>query len=52
MSNPPDYFLEDFDDNLEEDCPSCKKQFGFHTSKNIIQCALKEIQLVKGVDNK
>jgi hypothetical protein len=52
MSNPPDYFQEDYEDNLEERCPYCKEQFGIHTAKNIILCALNEIHLVKGVENK
>ena len=40
----PENFPEDYDDNLEEDCLSCGKQLGIHTTKNILQCALNELR--------
>ena len=40
----PEQFLEDYDDNLEGDCSSCGKQFGIHSTREIVQCALNEIR--------
>lgn len=35
---------EDYEDDLEEDCPVCNLQFGVHTTEDIIHCALNEIR--------
>ena len=40
----PEQFPEDYDDNLEEDCLSCGKQLGIHTTRDIVQCALNELR--------
>ncbi len=40
----PERFPEDYEDNLEEDCLSCGKQLGIHTTKEIVQCALNELR--------
>jgi len=40
----PEKFPEDYEDNLEEDCLSCGKQFGIHSTKDIVQCALNELR--------
>jgi len=40
----PEYFPEDYDDNLEEDCPNCGNQLGVHSTKEIVICALREIR--------
>jgi len=54
MSNPTDFFPdpparperfpEDYEDDLEEDCVSCGKQFGEHTTRDIVECALREVR--------
>ena len=57
MSNPQDFFPdpltpparperfpEDYEDNLEDDCLSCGKQYGVHTTKDIVLCALNELR--------
>lgn len=59
MSNPHDFFLdidptrppkrpeqfpEEYDDNIEEDCSSCGKQFGIHTTRELVVCALTELR--------
>ena len=36
----PERFPEDY----EEDCLSCGKQYGIHTTKEIVICALKELR--------
>ena len=33
-------------------CPSCRFKLGLHSAKQIIGCALKDIRLVLGVENK
>ena len=38
------FYPEDYEDNLEEDCLSCGKQLGIHTTKEIVQCALNELR--------
>jgi hypothetical protein len=43
----PEEFLEDYDDNLEEDCLSCGKQFGLHSTRDIVVCALNELRGIK-----
>ncbi len=40
----PERFPEDYEDNLEDDCPVCGNQLGVHTTKDIIFCALKEVR--------
>jgi len=40
----PEKFPEDYEDNLEEDCPVCSEQLGVHTTKDIVQCALKSLR--------
>jgi len=43
----PDFEPEidpDYEDNLEEDCLSCGKQFGIHSTKDIVQCTLNELR--------
>jgi len=43
----PDFEPEidpDYEDNLEDDCPVCGNQLGVHTTKEIIQCALREVR--------
>ena len=40
----PEKIPEDYEDNLEEDCLSCGKQLGIHTTKEIVQCALNELR--------
>ena len=40
----PERIQEDYEDDLEEDCLSCGKQLGVHTTKDIVQCALKELR--------
>ncbi|MCV0373665.1 MAG: hypothetical protein K5793_08960 [Nitrosarchaeum sp.] len=43
----PDFEPEidpDYDDNLEENCPVCNEQLGVHTTREIVLCALREIQ--------
>ena len=39
----PERFSEDYDENLE-DCISCGKQYGVHTNRDLIQCALNELR--------
>jgi len=53
MSNPQNFFPEpperperipeDYDD-LEDDCPTCGEQFGIHTTRDIVECALREVR--------
>ena len=43
----PEKFPEDYEDNLEGDCVSCGKQFGIHSTKEIVQCALNELRGIK-----
>ena len=43
----PDKFSEDYEDNLEEDCLSCGKQFGIHSTRDIVVCALNELRGIK-----
>jgi hypothetical protein len=43
----PDKFSEDYEDNLEEDCLSCGKQFGIHSTRDVIVCALNELRGIK-----
>lgn len=40
----PERFPEDYEDDLEENCFSCGKQFGIHSTKDIMQCALNELR--------
>ncbi len=40
----PERIQEDYEDDLEEDCLSCGEQLGVHTTKDIVQCALKELR--------
>jgi len=40
----PEKFPEDYEDNLEEDCPSCGEQLGVHTTREIVECALREVR--------
>ena len=40
----PERFPEDYEDDLEEDCLSCGKQFGEHTTRDIVECALREVR--------
>jgi len=40
----PERIPEDYEDNLEEDCVSCGKQFGEHTTRDIVECALREVR--------
>lgn len=40
----PEIFPEDYEDNLEEDCLSCGKQYGIHSTKDILQCARNELR--------
>ena len=40
----PERFPEDYEDNLEDDCPVCNEQLGVHTTKDIVQCALKSLR--------
>ncbi len=40
----PEKFPEDYEDNLEEDCSSCGLQLGIHSTRDLIQCALKELR--------
>ena len=46
----PERFPGDYEEDLEEDCLSCGKQYGIHTTKEIVICALKELrgELPKG----
>jgi hypothetical protein len=43
----PEHIGEDYEDDLEEDCPVCNLQFGVHTTRDIVQCALNEIRGVE-----
>lgn len=39
----PDFEPEidpDFDDHLEDNCDFCGKQFGVHTKRDLVKCAL------------
>jgi len=40
----PERFPGDYEEDLEEDCLSCGKQYGIHTTKEIVICALKELR--------
>ena len=54
MSSQPDFFPEpperpekvpeDYEDDLEDDCPICGEQFGIHTTRDIVECALREVR--------
>ena len=37
-------FYYDYEDDLESDCPVCNLQFGVHTTRDIVLCALNEIK--------
>ena len=37
-------FPEEYLTNLEEDCLSCGKQYGIHSTKDILQCAINELR--------
>jgi len=43
----PEKFPEDYEDNLEEDCLSCGNQLGFHSTRDIVVCALNELRGIK-----
>ena len=43
----PEKFSEDYEDHLEEDCLSCGKQFGIHSTRDVIVCALNELRGIK-----
>jgi len=61
LSNPseflPDVYPKDKPDRPEpidydyeqDECPSCKFSLLNHTSKQIVNCALHEIQIIRGV---
>jgi len=34
----PERFPEDYEDDLEEDCPVCGEQLGVHTTREIVEC--------------
>ena len=38
----PEPFYDDYEFRLEEECPICNLQFGFHTEDEILQCVLKQ----------
>ena len=40
----PEPIWEDYEEDLEEDCPVCNLQFGVHTTRDIVLCALNEIR--------
>ena len=40
----PEKFPEDYEENLEEDCASCGEQYGVHTTKQLVQCAINELR--------
>ncbi len=40
----PEQFPEDYEDNLEDDCLSCGKQYGVHSTRDIVECALREVR--------
>jgi len=43
----PDFEPEidpDYEDNLEDDCPVCNEQLGVHTTRMIVECALREVR--------
>ncbi len=40
----PEKFPDDYEENLEEDCLSCGKQYGIHSTKDILQCAINELR--------
>ncbi len=40
----PERFPEEFEDDLEEDCLSCGEQYGVHTTKQLVHCALNELR--------
>lgn len=40
----PEPIWEDYEDNLEDDCPVCNEQFGVHTEDELVKCALNEIR--------
>ena len=42
----PEPFYDDYEFRLEENCPVCNLQLGFHTEDEIILCVLNE----KGVE--
>jgi hypothetical protein len=48
--NPPDRpekFIEDYEENLEEECSSCGLQLGVHSTREIVLCALNELRGTK-----
>ncbi|MEK0320699.1 MAG: hypothetical protein QQN52_03965 [Nitrosopumilus sp.] len=48
MSNP-NSFSNDCEVGI---CPSCRFKLAIHSAKQIVGCALKDIRLVLGVENK
>lgn len=50
MSSPD--FFSDNDDCEIGICSSCRFKLGLHSVKQIISCALNDIRLVLGVENK
>ena len=40
----PERLPEDNEDDLEEDCLSCGKQLGIHTTRDLVQCSLNELR--------
>ena len=40
----PEKFPEDYEENLEEYCLLCGKQYGIHSTKDILQCAINELR--------
>jgi len=40
----PEQIWEDYEDKLEEDCPSCGIQLGVHTDNELVVCALNELK--------
>ena len=51
MSNPPDFFPNDESCGVGI-CPSCRFKLGIHSVKQIIGCAIKDIRLILGSENK
>jgi hypothetical protein len=40
----PEPIWENYEDDLEENCPVCNLQLGVHTTRDIVLCALNEIR--------
>ena len=40
----PESIAEDYEDYLEEDCLYCGKQFGIHTTRDIVLCAINQLK--------